>query len=965
MQLEAVLEEFEQALRSATEGNLPDAEMFLTGFQGEAREYLEREMAALERDVLRGNYVVLNPLESGGMGAVSKVRHLGLGKVMALKEIRAEALQIGDQTEILRRFRREIEVAGRLAEHPNIVSYTDTGVNDSGAPYLVMDYIDGEDLGKIVRRRGPLAVKDAARVVHDTAIGLAHAHDNGLVHRDVKPSNIMVSRHGTVKVLDFGLARIANTEHHLTALTTGKVMGTFDYMSPELCREMTPDHRGDIYSLGCTFYYLLAGRAPYEESKSQFDKMNAHLHAEPAPIAGLAEHPELQAVLRKMTAKNADDRYQELHEVVDALRPYCEGTDLRRLVRSEKPGLGGDGSPPGGGILLRTDRRHDSPGKITGAAADDPTAEWSGLRKSRRRMVWTTCLVAAGLVLAAALLIADQWQRNARRNDLELVLGTLPGLNGRWWFDETPWLLPEVRRHLAESLSHADEEAKQELLEAIYENPSAPAAYEHLENLAKSYRRQWPKDVTSRLSTFQNLDPEIIDAEAFAEALRSIAQGLDSRPRGSLTGSELHLRAVIHHHLEEFDGAARMYAAADAKYVEEEQHALRSLALLDWAELLHAFRQPVGAQGKFHEAYQPLADSSRSRPLPPLFELYAKAMEADSLRRIDNTAPAEELLDQAWEIAATLPKQHPLRALVLERRGWLHLDQWRLAEAKEDFEAALAIRQSHEPENHRARHFVYWDEQGIAMAQMYAGEARPARQRFLALLGNIGAGDTPKQQRELEDRRPNLYERLADTALFNGPMEAMNADPAAELEAAIQAAKHQNFSSDGRKAVLIRLEYKLGAVYAMNGNLEKAIEHRDEAQRLEPEPSGSESSPPPGRKSTYDLTKRIAQAAIAWRSLDEEERRQGRQQLLERIAAAQSGLPRDDLLLLLYVGENLLESDQLAPQEKADLAKQMQQLIRSQPFPPRQPGAPDSPLRVPGVFERYNKAAEAILAAKE
>lgn len=975
MQLEAVLEEFENAVRNATDGNLPNVETYLGGFQGEEREYLEREMRTLLRDMVRGAYIVLNPLESGGMGSVSRVRHLRLGKIMALKEIRPETLHVGDREEILRRFQREIEACGRLDEHPNIVSYIDTGVNESGTPYLVMDYIDGEDLGKIVRRVGPLRIPDAAQVIHDAAIGLAHAHDHGLVHRDVKPSNIMVSRHGTVKILDFGLARITNADHHLTALTTGKVMGTFDYMSPELCRELTPDSRGDIYSLGCTLYFTLAGRAPYEDSKSQFEKMNAHLHAEPPPIPRLEQYPELRAILKKMLAKNPEDRYQEIHEVAEALRPFCVGADLRALVRSERPRSSSGGTSIAD-IRLPTGSREETASRITGSNAGDQTAEWTYVRKRRGRRLWLMgALVAVGMAILVSLLIADQWRRTQIRARLVRELGSLPGLNGHWWLDEAPWLLPETRLELVESLTNADEATREKLREALYNNPSAPQTYELLEQLKNRFRREWPVAVRSHLADVEAFDPEVANADDFALSLGNIANQLDSRPRDSLSGVELHLRGAIHHHLGQFDSAVRFYNAAAERYAQEEQPALRALCLLDWGELLHTYRQPARAHSKFRQAWQQLSDASPpGEPMPPLFELVAKVMEADSHRRIDNMAEAETLLRRCWEIAATLPEQHPLRAFVLERRAWLHLDNWRLDEAKDDFQAALAIRESHEPENHRARHFIYWDMQGVGMTQLYSGDAVAARRVFEQLIEQMDMpkrGVTKKQRAELEQRRPNLYERLADTALFSGAaiVSGADVDPARELDAAILAARRLKFAADGRKAVLIRLEYKAAAVRALRGDLTQAAQHRDEAMALEEttsEAPSSESDPPPARRrSNFALTKQVALATLDWRSPDDGEQHRGRNRLMELIAGAPSGLLRDDLLLLLYVGENLLQSDELAPAERRELAQQIRQLILAQPFPAQNPAVAGSAPRVPGVFQRYLKMAQETAAGKE
>jgi serine/threonine protein kinase len=969
MQLEAILESFEDALRNASDGQLPDIGTHLLGLEGESRNYLEREMRSLLREMVRGNYIVLNPIESGGMGSVSKVRHLRLGKVMALKEIRAEALQLGDREEIVRRFLREIEACGRMDEHPNIVSYTDTGVNESGIPFLVMDYIDGEDLAKIVRRLGPLRIADAAQVIHDAAVGLAHAHDHGLVHRDVKPSNIMVSRHGAVKVLDFGLARVTNADRQLTALTTGKVMGTFDYMSPELCREITPDRRGDIYSLGCTLYFALAGRAPFEDVKSQFEKMNAHLHTALPALPRLDEAPELQTILQKMVAKQPADRYQDIHEVADALRPFCANSDLRSLVRAGKS-RASSSDPLGAGILLRTDPRSDASRYATGSRARDQTAEYTAFRRTRvRRFSMTALVVVSGILLLASLLIADSWKRTQHRQELAKAIETMPGLNGRWWFDETPWLLPDVRQQLVISLADTDEETRQTALDAIHKNASAPAAYQKLFELADRFTREWPDDVKTHLATVETYDPEDSDADAFAQSLRSIATELDSPGRReSLTGVELHVRAVIYHHLEQLEAASRYYDAAADRYREEEQPTLRSLCLLDWGELLHDFRQPALAHSKFRQAWRELRNSlPPDEPLPPLFELYAKAMEADAHRRIGNMREAESLLLRVWQIASELPSAHPLRAFAHERRAWFHLDNWRLEEAQIDFQTALKIREAHDPENHRARHFIYWDQQGIGMSQMYDGEVEDARAVFQTLLKQIDVppGEiTIKQRRELLDRRPNLHERLADTSLFsgNGQSTENGADPATELDLAIATAEDEKFQLDGRKSILIRLHYKAAVVRALRGEIEMAQSHVNAAQTLEAQLPVKTSSDVDAtrneRPPTYALTKELAIATLEWKSEDDDETKRGLERLANAVANASAGLPRDELLLLLYVGENLLNTQDLSAAARVKLAQEMRQLIRVQSFPGDNSSASPSNARIPGVFQRYLRISE-------
>jgi hypothetical protein len=503
---------------------------------------------------------------------------------------------------------------------------------------------------------------------------------------------------------------------------------------------------------------------------------------------------------------------------------------------------------------------------------------------------------------------------------------------------------------------------REQLFTTLYQEHNVPEAYEELERLKERYKRRWPSNVASHLANVEAFDPEDANPDEFAISLRQTANSLLSKPQESLTGAEAHLRAVIHHYLEELEPSAKMYEAAAAHYHEENQPELRALCFLDWGELLHGFRQPAGAHSKYRLAQQAMPSDE---PLPPLFELYAKAMEADSHRRIDNTREAESLLRRAWDVAQTLPQQHPLRALVLERRGWLNLDLWRLDEAREDFQEALAIRRSGEPENHRARHFVLWDLQGIAMVNMYSGDAVAARQSFQELLDQINAAEgelTKKQLIELEDRRPNLYERLADTALLTGSdaLDGMQIDPAEELESALQFAESLNFADDGRRAVLIRLEYKAAVVRAMRGELQLALERRDEAVKYEnaAREGSSGGSAAGARRPTYELTKQVAEAALKWKTDDHAARDEGRAELLAIIRTAPSNLDRDDLFLLLYAAENLLKSGELASDDTAALAEQIPNLIPVKSTVPDGASEPDAARRVQGVFARYLELAQ-------
>jgi serine/threonine protein kinase len=280
-----------------------------------------------------GDYEILDRI-GGNMGLVYKARHILLDKVVVLKLVPAE--WIADSAR-LARFQREMRAMGQL-EHPNLVTAADA--RSVGDWHLVaMELIDGWDLQQLVRLRGPLPVNAACEVARQAAQGLQYAHEHGLIHRDIKPSNLMLTRAGIIKVIDMGLALIRDDS---TAQLTqsGFVLGTMSYCAPEQFRDASHvDIRADIYSLGCTLYHLLTGKAPYWQKKTFPEIVEAHLH-DPFPSLREARPDapaELEALLARMTAKDRDARFATPREVVEALEPSVQGADLVRLVPATAP----------------------------------------------------------------------------------------------------------------------------------------------------------------------------------------------------------------------------------------------------------------------------------------------------------------------------------------------------------------------------------------------------------------------------------------------------------------------------------------------------------------------------------------------------------------------------------------------------------------------------------------------------
>lgn len=274
------------------------------------------------RGLVLGNYALLEKLGQGGMGMVFKAFDRRKNRTVAVKVLPPET----QAPHAVQRFQREVRAAVQL-DHPNIAAALASGVAD-GIHFFVMEYVEGSDLSRLVKAKGPLPVAQAVQCIMHAARGLAHAHAASIVHRDIKPSNLLLATAqtgGTVKILDLGLARLdAGNEPDAGAgdLTRpGSIMGTADYMAPEQAvNSRRADHRADIYSLGCTLYYLLTGQ-PLYAGETAIEKLLAH-REQPVPSLR-ALRPDVPAPLdglfRRMVAKRPEERPQSMAEVMAAL----------------------------------------------------------------------------------------------------------------------------------------------------------------------------------------------------------------------------------------------------------------------------------------------------------------------------------------------------------------------------------------------------------------------------------------------------------------------------------------------------------------------------------------------------------------------------------------------------------------------------------------------------------------------
>jgi serine/threonine-protein kinase len=260
------------------------------------------------------------------MSEVHMARDLRLHRDVAVKVLRAD---LARDPSFYLRFRREAQNAAAL-NHPAIVAVYDTGEAETAAgplPYIVMEYVDGITLRDIVHNDGPIPPRKALEIIADACQALNFSHQHGIIHRDVKPANIMISRTGAVKVMDFGIARALADSHSVTQ--TAAVIGTAQYLSPEQARGDSVDARSDVYSLGCVLYEILTGEPPFV-GDSPVAVAYQHVREAPVPPSGRHEglSPELDAVVLKALAKNPDNRYQTAGEM---------RSDLVRVHNGEPP----------------------------------------------------------------------------------------------------------------------------------------------------------------------------------------------------------------------------------------------------------------------------------------------------------------------------------------------------------------------------------------------------------------------------------------------------------------------------------------------------------------------------------------------------------------------------------------------------------------------------------------------------
>ncbi len=958
--LEQVCDAFESRWRSALDGesDRPEIERFLEGVSANERwaflreliltdqqyrelagevvdpsEYAQRfpEFSEFMPTLLRTmpfverirDYRLLDVIGRGGMGVVYKARHMRLGKTRALKVLASHLL---DNQEALERFRLEVENSGRL-DHPNIVQALDAG-EERDVHFLVMEFVEGWDLTRLVESGQPLPVEAACELIRQASVGLQHAHENFLVHRDIKPSNLMLSQNGSLKILDLGLARFIAEQQPETRLTMSSApMGTCDYMAPEQWSDASSvDIRADIYSLGCTLYYLLTGRAPFsgENHKSLVQKQQAHLRAPvPSVLEIRTDVPgDLQDVIERMMAKKPDDRYWEPAEVVEDIEEFSQPNSVQSLVSS----------------LAEPDAHRDVPTDPRLSPSLNDTKKSSRRRRKRRR-VWAkpwyrhpAWIAAFGLLIAFALTLLYVLRPTRAPESLVRDVTTLPGLNGQWWFDEMPWYTPFARAALARALRTEDAEA------VLGEDPEG-----YLDSNVVQVQSWLGKAVDRCRDSLSERQIELLDELIVVSSERleddelkdRLQQSYDTFVQGdrTWTGDDLYTRAVLEHKLAALSNdvvmaeqAIASYDAALAEYgkAKAAESAIALLCQADSARLCSSVLSDYDdAFTRFRAALTPDA--------PVLFEVETRAAYGQASRR------AGDYRDEEFERAKTRAQEsnkigegHPLLAHVSERYAWSLMDRWNVGKAQREFETAKSIRHLNwnDKGNPFASIYVFHNSHGLAMAQRYLGNVESAEAQYAELIVKIEAElDKGKKQespppghqrylRDLRERLTNSKERLADCTLYH---EAALGPELERFERASILYQEATTDADDLAAMVVH-SFKRCIVLALMGDVKTA---REEFEQTRQQSIIGE------RSTRVDVVRSLAESIIGYKEAADPSTAHAslRQFLVQQCDLnPYEQLRRETLELQLLCAELLLRSELSSPEDQANVSEDRERL---------------------------------------
>ena len=735
--------------------------------------------------------------------------------------------------------------------------------------------------GKHVRVNG-MSIGAACEVIRQAALGLHHAHQRGLVHRDIKPGNLMLEYHGLVKVLDLGLGKfqadVMQTERSIGPLTqAGTTMGTVDYMAPEQWDDPTTvDIRADIYSLGNTLYFLLHGHPPFDGKNygTNREKLMAHIVADPPSLReGCPDvPPELEQVYLKLSAKEVINRYQTPLEVVEAIERFADANELQKYVPTELKNRP-DGEPS-------TSSYHND--NIT----HDTIASYP-ITPSRRRRIselvprpkpWYKrqefyafiALFNLLLFIVAVFVISRLWHEepiapqefvviseveslrydSTERDAIAADLIELPGLSGSTWFSEMPWFTPFVRHEVANSLQQT---TKPETVLGNnmrgYLDADSLNVQQWLWALTEKVKGKLTPPQQQLVNDLKALADSNLDGVAYAEqvetALQKYTNGKASLP---YLATDANTEAMLMHLLADLksnkgiaeQSRQKYQEALDAYAIDNFSQRLKLLCMTDMARLT---ARTLNDYDRAHQMYGEVRASQLATGLLKVEVYTAVGMELSGIGRYDdqNFRIAERLLTDPNRI--NIGNNHPLVAHVLERYAWSLIDQWQVDEAQKLFAKALSIREanSREGKNPFADIYILHNRHGIAMTTRFRGDPVSARQQFAQIVDDIdkklAEAEGPSKSdpntlrpgqlrylRELRERAANSRYRWADCELFGGAASAENGLNLVRAETQYEEAREMTNS----RSTYVLLTVKLSMIRALLGKIPEANVNIDE-----------------------------------------------------------------------------------------------------------------------------------------
>ncbi|MDR2441626.1 MAG: serine/threonine protein kinase [Planctomycetaceae bacterium] len=753
-----------------------------------------------------GEYEFYERIGQGGMGMVYRARHRLLDRIAAVKLLRNNVLENSGSTE---RFLREIRLNGQLL-HPNIIK-TEYAGKEKDRYYLAMEFIEGENIRQIIERHGSLALPIACEIICQAASGLQYASERNIIHRDIKPGNIMISRNGIVKILDFGLGKFITFNHpelDYSLTTMGSTMGSVDYIAPEQWEDAASVKiQADIYSLGCLFFFLLTGHAPYESPQLNRDqRMIAHIKGDIPSLAPLCENipPKIENCYKKMLAPNPQNRFAEPAEIIEIFEPFTVKGTLQSIlnlnvfspIEEESTTLSARSLP--NRRLLGTMLIKYLPRTVL-MILIGYGIYFAGTMKSSRHNETTKIPNSETLNLTqidnhspsysiSSPIILPIFPTETLAETLQFI-----GYSGHWWFEEIPWYLPFIRETAALSAENKNfflknkNISKQFISSFIPKQESAKRLLDFLvtvgvpqvqnqtefESLVNNYLSETTAETNIPASVLhtqavllhqlaiQNNNPEYGQQarERYAQAIEGYNKNTAERPKTS----------------EKSEKSKTSEKSEKSKTSEKSEisRLLGNLCRFDAAHLNWWF------DNNADNFYQQVNKIKTTNEDDTVFRAELPAASAE--RFMEEGQNRDDFFNNAFELIEKISCNnisHPMLEKLHYRFATALMRQWRLTAAEphwnkvQELAAQTAINTGTDPQIARLCEETTEARLNLAISARYFGDLNSARFRYRDLIGNIQDVltylDTPAEEEKLRltQKLAEAMEQLADCTLF-------------------------------------------------------------------------------------------------------------------------------------------------------------------------------------------------------